>query len=141
MYINHTDYKALGYTVVPEAQFPRFQARAEQAIRRYTQNRIVEMTDAMNKRGVCELMDLFWLGDNPNSEEAKARQVVTSFTNQKYRETYLGSDRGDMKAAAPAQLTEADVLNIYFTRDQVWRGVGPTQPAVIISPIEGGETP
>ena len=123
MYITSEDYVALGYTVVPEAQFDRYQARAEAAVRRLTQNRIEALSET-NKRGVCEIMELYFLGDNPNSELARARLPITSFKNQHYSETRLGSDRGDQKAAAPHQMTVADVMNLYFTPDQLFRGVG-----------------
>ena len=135
MYITFEEYKELGYAVVPEAQFGRYQARAEQTVRRYTFERIASMKPPdgateetrriceMNRRGMCEIMDICFLGDNPQSEEAQARQVVTSFSNQKYRETYLGSDKGDTGVAAPEQMGVADVIEIFFTAAQRYRGV------------------
>ena len=135
-YITFEDYQALHYNAVPEAQFDRYNARAEQTVRRYTQQRIATMqppddaTDddvrimKMNRRGMCELIDLYFLGDNPNSDAAKDKVPVVSFKNQNYSETRLGSDRGDQKAATPNQMTVADVMNLFFAPSQTWRGVG-----------------
>lgn len=135
MYITHDDYKALGYTVVPDSEFDRYNVRAEALVRKVTQNRIATMTPSeeadtdaarivdLNRRGVCELIDLMWLADNPQSDAAAARQVVTSFSNQEYSERYLGSDRGDAAAASTGQNGINDVLNLYFTPQQLWRAV------------------
>ena len=123
MYVTIDDYKELGYTAVPDMQFARYQMRAEAAVRRYTQDRIRDPTE-QNKRGVCEVMDLYYLGDNPNSDEARAKLPIVSFKNQGYSETRLGSDRGDQKAATPTQMTVADVMALYFTPEQLYRGIG-----------------
>lgn len=137
MYITRDDYTELGYKFVPADEFPRYNARAEALVRKVTQNRIATMTppddaDAetarimeLNRRGVCELIDLMWLADNPRSEAAEARQVVTGFSNQEYSEQYLGSNRGGGGSAVVSteQLSTSDVLSLYFTPGQLWRGI------------------
>ena len=128
-YITHEDYTELGYAAVPKPQFPRYEARAELTVRKYTFDRVTDMAGEsrlaeMNRRGMCELVELYYLADNPRSTEAQARQVITGFRNKDYSETYLGSDRGDQQTAAPAQLTVADIIATYFTPEQRYRGVG-----------------
>jgi hypothetical protein len=134
MYITFEDYQQLKYSVVPEAEFDRYNARAEARVRRYTFDRIVSMKppdDAaedvkriaeLNRRGVCEIIDICFLGDNPQSDEAQAKQVIVSFSNQAYSERYLGSDKGDAGVAAPEQMDVTDVINTYFTSAQRFRG-------------------
>jgi len=136
MYITFVDYEGLGYAVVPEAQFDRYEARAEQTVRKYTFDRIDNMDTpdgatedvkrifTMNRRGVCELMDLYFMADNPQSEEAQKMQVITGFHNGDYSESYLGAQRSDAKSAAPAQLSVTDVISLHFTVGQKYRGVG-----------------
>lgn len=140
-YITFDDYKQLGYTVVPEEQFRRFQAKAEMVVRRRTQNRIASMKvpepevgdstrrwadiariAEMNQRGMCELIDLYFLADNPQSEAAKARQVITGFTNQGYGESYMGEARTDVGLVAPERFTVDDIIANFFTPDQRWLG-------------------
>lgn len=134
MYVTQQEYTKLGYTAVPEVEFDRYEAMAETTVRKYTVNRIsdddlrpdnsdaeVQRVAEMNQRGVCEIMDMYYIGNNPNSDVAKAREIVTSFSNSKYSETYLGNARSDSESAAPDRMSIDDILTSCFTRDQMWR--------------------
>lgn len=135
MYITYNDYQALGYSTVPGPEFPRYNVMAEALVRKLTQNRIENMNppnDAddetkrvaeMNRYGVCEIIDTYYIGNNPKSDAAKARQVITGFTNDKYSESYLGEARSDAGMVAPERPDIPSILDTYFTPDQLWRGV------------------
>ena len=115
MYITFDVYEALGYSLVPELAFERFEAMARLTADRLTMNRLRNATlSDDNKRGVCELIDLHYSDMNPEQAQMGA---LASFTNMDYSETY---------ATAPTKtLGERIDLVIanYFTRAQRYRGV------------------
>jgi len=130
-YITFEDYKALGYDIAPEGRFERYTARAEAVVRKYTFARIEAMhppesaTDEqkriaeLNRRGMCELTDLYYLADNPNGEKAREMQAVTSFSNGGYSETRAGAGTN-----TEAQMGIAEIMSLFFTPEQLYRGIG-----------------
>ena len=136
MYVTHEEYTRLGYDTVSEDKYPRYAVMADQTVRRYTQNRIsvadmnpptsakkdVRYTAETNRRGVCELVDLFFLQNNPSSDAAVAKQPVASYSNRNYSENYaMPSYDGGAVATIDQQV--ADVIATFFTAEQKWRGV------------------
>jgi hypothetical protein len=119
VYLTYLQYTALGYNAIPEAEFPRWSRKAEQEARLHTFNRLADedLTDT-NRAGVCEIADAFFTANKvlPFNESG---QVVTSFTNQKYSETY----------AAPGESRDLfdtmiwGFMLTYFTAEQLYRGV------------------
>ena len=131
--MTYTDYTELGYSAVTETEFPRYLALAEGFVRLRIQNRLYIKPDdtpgpynhhdpvfwaTMNQRGLCEIIDLFFIDQNPNSDFALAHKAVTSFSNMDYSESY-GSNR-QSSDAEPDRKTE--MLGTYFTAAQLWRG-------------------
>ena len=119
MYINYEHYHELGYDAVPEKVFGRYLAKAEACVGRYTQGRIVSMEGGgvaeLNRRGVCELVELYFLADHPHSELARGKRTLLGFRNRDYEERYEGG---------ADEFGINDVMELYFTPDQRWRGVG-----------------
>lgn len=135
MYITHTDYHGLGYRAVPEQEFTRYNMMAEATVRKLTQDRIGDMSSPddgsesarvakMNRCGLCEIIDIYYCANNPRSEAAKERQIVTGYSNDGYSESYLGEARSDAGIAAPERLGIREIMSTYFTPDQIYRGVG-----------------
>jgi hypothetical protein len=130
MYVDYEEYKKLGFSAVAEADFPRYEMKAEAVVRRFTFDRITDEDlrapgDAdgearriaeMNKYGVCEIIDACHAADMGAREEGPA---VRSFSNNGYSETYEG--------AAERRLASDDIIaayvNEYFTPEQRYRGV------------------
>ena len=126
--MSYEEYVALGHEIVPMERFAPYLARAEAVVSCHTRGRIASMQPPeganpmvegqckLNRRGVCELVDLFYLADNPRSDAAMSRRAVAGFHNQKYGESYVDG------AGVAGMRTVADVMRTYFTRDQLWRG-------------------
>lgn len=124
MLVTHDKYAQCGYAIVPAEVFPRYQAMAEADVDIYCQGRVTpENITAMNTYGVCELIDLYYIGNNSQSDAAKAKQVVTGFRNGEYSETYLGNRASDEATASPDRKNVDDIIYTYFTPDQRWRGI------------------
>ncbi|GHU57306.1 hypothetical protein AGMMS49975_22630 [Clostridia bacterium] len=114
MYLTYDDYTALGYFEVNAAYFPRYEAMAEQTVKRYTQNRITDdnITET-NKRGVCEIIEVLYYDANPEKQTAQ----VASFSNGRYSESY------HLGAAKTTDERVAGLISIYFTQAQLFRGI------------------
>lgn len=112
MFVTFAEYTGFGYKSVDEGDFDRYELMAAQTVRLYTQDRVTpENIDATNKRGVCELVDLM------QEKDQMKGVVLSSFSNGRYSE----SSDGD-KSKSPDERA-IDVLDLYFTPDQLWRGV------------------
>ena len=107
MLVTFIDFIQLGYKGIEGDSFDRLSFLAEQTVHKHTFNRINadNITEA-NKRGICELILV------QHSEETE--DVVTSFSNAKYSESYE-------KKAGTVDKT-LNILDIYFTQEQLYRG-------------------
>ena len=139
MQITFDKYKSLGYGTVSAGTFSRYAALAENSIRRRMLFRpfIVESDSPgsynlndpaywaeQNQRGICEVIDLVFLQENPNSEAAKARRTINSFQNGDYSEDY-GSpqfERDNSQAQSSGDPVSAVVM-AFFTPAQTFKGV------------------
>ena len=116
IFITYEEYVALGYTLVPEAKFARFETMARVTVTRFTQDRVAADTlTTENKRGVCELIDLFYGYFNP---DAVSPGAITGFTNKSYSESYAAGDAPTFDARVDS------VIANYFTQAERFRGVG-----------------
>lgn len=136
VYVTFNEYQALGYNAVTDANdFSRYELPAEQVVRRYTQNRISDVdlhppdsADAetkrvaeLNQRGVCEMVDALYANENPSSDFAKKRTPIIGFSNAKYSETYALRTQGSAETTLEQEQTA--IMGMYFTDDQLWRGL------------------
>ena len=123
MLVTFAEYKNYGYMVVSETAYPRYQAMAESDVNTYCQGRVTQeaMTE-LNKFGVCELVDRYFIGQNPQCDAAQERQVITSFSNGKYSETYMGSRASDEASLVPDRKSIDSIIHTYFAPEQIWRG-------------------
>jgi len=117
-YVSYTDYTVLGYRDIPEAEFPRWVAKAEGFVRLRTFNRITaENITGPNKRGVCEIADVFFACSRP--AVGGCGVPLASFSNEGYSETYLtGAAAGDLQSQRLRMC-----VDMYFTPEQLYRGV------------------
>lgn len=122
MYVKYSDYILLGYSIVPENEFPRFQAMAEQIIRRHTSNRITDdnITE-MNKRGVCEIIDEYYIDKNPQVDNEN--KVLASFTNEGYNEVYVPRKQASADTIKTTKEAVVELIYDFFTAEQWYRGV------------------
>jgi hypothetical protein len=131
MYVEYGEYKALGFRAVGEADFPRYEMKAEGIVRRFTFDRIadanlrppeaageeVKRTAEMNMRGVCEIIDACYARDR--AAGGTDGSAVKSFSNEGYSETYEDTENRN-KATTELICTYIDE---YFTPQQRYRGV------------------
>ncbi|WP_066689073.1 head-tail connector protein [Christensenella intestinihominis] len=131
MYVTHEDYTELGYNVVPKETFIRYEAKAEAVVRKYTFDRITDESlhpegtaDAeerriaeMNRRGICELAELFYLQGKSVTGESGA--AIKSFSNEGYSETLDTSGHDEVTV----QRKTVNIVRTYFTAEQLYRGV------------------
>jgi len=139
VHITFDNYTDLGYGTVPESGFLRYAASAENTIRRRILFRpFISADDApdtynlndpaywaeQNKRGICEVIDLMFLKENPNSDAAKSRRTINSFQIGDYSEDY-GSPRfeRDNSQAQSSGDPANDVIMSFFTPGQTFKGV------------------
>ncbi len=119
MLITYGDYTGLGYNVIPETAFPRYEALARKAVDKFCFQRVTaESIQEDNKRGMCELAELYYFDKNPQEDDAN--KVVASFSNNGYSESYAS------KGTAPAKTLETkvyEVIGLFFTAEQLYRGV------------------
>lgn len=122
MYIQYPDYVSLGYSLIPENEFPRYQARAEQIVRRRTSDGLTEddITEA-NKRGLCEIADEYYIEKNPQIDNEN--KVLSSFSNEGYSETYVQRKQASADTIKTTEDTVNDLTNTWFTAEQLYRGV------------------
>ncbi|MCL2772345.1 MAG: hypothetical protein FWD71_03255 [Oscillospiraceae bacterium] len=111
MYITYGDYQNLGYSSVPREEFKRYSNMAEKTARRFAAGHKVAYVSCDNKRGLCEIADLYY------AERNQLNRPVSGFSNENYREQYF---QGDQVSFA-RQVWE--LLCMYFTPEQLYRGV------------------
>ena len=118
MLITFSDYSGLNYTAVSAMEFPRFEAMARKTVDKHCFGRVTayDITED-NIRGMCELIDLFYFDANP--QESADAKLVTSFSNEGYSESYAPG-----KQVLSLQSRITDIMSLYFTPAQLFRGVG-----------------
>jgi len=107
--IEYNDYKESGYSVIPEEEFPRYSDMAEKTVRRFIKN-FKGITDE-NKRGIFEIADILY------EEKNQLNRPIAGFSNENYREQYFEGNR------LSAQNQVCEKLRIYFTHEELYRGV------------------
>jgi|GEM_PF-6973736 len=122
MYVTFEDYIALGYSAADKSAFDRLSIRAEQIVRKHTFNRIEDDTiTEIGKRGVCEIIDLEYIKPKNMTVSNDEGEVLTGFSNGSYSESFAsGSQVADAINAIDASVI--DIINTYFTADELWRG-------------------
>ena len=131
MYITKEEYAGYGYSVVPETEFTRYAFKAEVTVREYTFDRIndadlrpdteagseVKRIAEMNQRGVCEVLDVLYKQDQVVIGELGA--PIKSVTNEGVSETLdtSGQDASEVRRKI------RDIMHIFFTSEQLFRGV------------------
>ena len=126
MYITYGDYKKLGYTLIPKAEFSRYAAMASKSIKRFISGKSKNIKDIKdiknskdsintfskdNKRGLCEIAELYYGEKNP------ANRRLAGFSNDTYREQYFEGARLSLRE----QIWE--IMSMYFTQEQLYRGI------------------
>jgi hypothetical protein len=118
MYVTYDQYTAMGYYAIPEYDFPRWALKAEQTVRSNTFDRITdENITELNRAGVCEIAETLYAVKRVLAVN-EAGQIVSSYTNHKYAESYVTP----AEAQAAFDRLMADILDIYFTPEQLYRG-------------------
>ena len=112
MYITYSDYKNLGYSFIPEEEFPRYSDMSGKTIRRFIKN-FTRMTDLSEdiKKCICEIGDILY------AEHNQLKRPVAGFSNENYREQYFEGNR--------LSLNERiwETLRLYFVHEEIYRGV------------------
>ena len=112
MFVTYDEYTELGYKAVSDEDFERYETMAAQTVNLYTQNRVtVDSLDEINKRGVCEIIDLMM-----ESTQTGGR-TVSGFSNSRYSESYSAEQSKSVDTRV------VDAISLYFTTDQTWRGI------------------
>ena len=117
MRMKYSDYKKLGYSVIPKKEFTRYSGMAEKTAMRFINTLrtrdvydIPDMTEE-NKRGICEIANILY------TEENQLNRPIAGFTNEKYREQYFkGADLSKNEKIW-------EIMCAYFTHEQLYRGV------------------
>lgn len=114
MYVTFEQYAELGYSLVPENEFARWEAMSGQFVRKHTFDRVTDsgITES-NRRGVCEIADIYY------SDANQLNRPIASFSNENYSESYGIPSRLDIPTTTERV---TGVLKTYFTADQLWRG-------------------
>ena len=132
MIVTFKEYKAFGYDLIPKKVFPKIITRAGLTVEQRTLGRVTEEWLAnpgadippelvkRNKRGICEIADLYFTLQNKPVGEAGA--VIKSFSNEGYSET-LADTTGESSRLV-LENDVAAVMDIFFTPEQLFRGVG-----------------
>jgi hypothetical protein len=109
-WLTYDNYSLMGYALVSEIEFDRFETMAEATINRYTQNKFkdTELTK-YQLYGVAEVTNMLYRQMSVVTETSGG-QAIQSFSNQKYSESYATS------AEAQAQNDNAlkFLLDTYF---------------------------
>lgn len=120
-YLTFAEYTALGYNVVTNATFPRYERKARMRIDDETQSRLVDNAEQSEnvKYCVAELIELYAWND-----AITAGKVVTGVSNDGVSESYSAFGAAELKAAEH----DICVQNLqYETTDDgtpvLWRGV------------------
>lgn len=110
--VDYAFYSSVGYTKIPEAEFPRYSIKAQQVANYHCFNRISPDTiTTTNKLGICELAEFYF--DKSKTNNGK---VLSGFNNGGYSENY--SDVNEKLVE-----DESDIIAHYFTNEQKYRGV------------------
>ena len=105
--ITYGEYKRLGYSDVPKAQFKRFADISAKAADIFL-NGGFDYSDDGGRRCLCEICDIYY-------SEGCADKKIAGFTNDGYREQYFES--------ADVNMRVYDLVRLYFPRDKLFRGV------------------
>jgi len=109
--IRYNDYEKFGYSVIPEEEFARYSNMAEKTVRRVIKyNKTYGFTED-NKKGICEIADILY------AEQKQINRPIAGFSNENYREQYFKAGR----LSTAEQIW--DIMQIYFTQEQLYRGV------------------
>ena len=115
MYVTYRDYQKLGYSAIPENDFPRYAAMAAKSVKRFisgkNKDKAKNKFNKDNKRGLCEIADLYY------GEKNQTNRQIAGFTNDDYREQYFEGARLSLRE----QIWE--IMGMYFTQEQLYRGV------------------
>ena len=112
MHITYNDYISFGYSVIPEGEFMRYSDMAAKTIRRFIRNFTgASVLSDDNKRCIFEIADILY------AEHNQLNRPVAGFSNENYREQYFGGNQLSLSE----QIWET--LRIYFTNDELYRGV------------------
>lgn len=122
MLLTREEYEVMGFETVPAREFERYEKMAELAVERFTFGRVSSenITEA-NKYGVCELMDEYYFDKNP--QVSNENRIVSSFTNEGYGETYVQAKQASADNVATLADKVLELLNVFFTKEQLYRGV------------------
>ena len=111
MTLSFEDYKNSAHSVIPEEEFARYLDMAEKAIRRYIKTFTAENCSEDNKRCIYEIADILYSGNN------QLNLWLSGFSNENYREQYFESENLSQNNKI------WEVINLYFTHEQLYRGV------------------
>jgi len=84
---------------------------AEKIARRFAAGHKIAQVSYDNKRGLCEIADLYY------AEKNQINRPVAGFSNENYREQYF---QGEQVSLA-RQVWE--LMSMYFTKEQLYRGI------------------
>lgn len=123
IYISYEDYTIMGYALVPEEDFNRWEMKAAHIVMKYTFNRItIDNITETNKYGIAELIDAIYKSDKAtNAIINAAGGHVLSFSNQQYSESYESTI--DITKSLMGQIQS--IMGQYFAADQTYRGFCP----------------
>ena len=111
--IIYKEYKRLGYSAIPKAQFERFAVMAQQVVKKFSNSRFslddttMEMDDNI-LRGIFEICDVYYF-DIQNDRR------LAGFANEGYREQYFED--------ADVNKRIFELIQLYFPKQQLFRGV------------------
>ena len=109
--ITYNDYENFGHSIIPENDFARYSNMAEKTVRRFMKNKKAENFTEDNRRGICEIADILY------AEHKQINRPIAGFSNENYKEQYFEGKR----LSSGEQIW--DVMQIYFTQEQLYRGV------------------
>jgi hypothetical protein len=120
MYVSYGEYTGFGFSAVLENEFNRYETRAAKAADKYCFNRLsAETLTEDNKKGICEITELFYFEDNPQLN--KTNKIVSSFNNNGYSENYKIQSAKSTEVGVEGRIR--DLMRLFFTKEQLYRGV------------------
>ena len=131
MFVSFREYVNFGYETIPKEQFERFINKAGYLTEKWTLGRVTDASlnparkirDALvqrNKRGICELAELYFRKESRALGEAGS--YIQSFSNEGYSETV--ADAGAVNTAVAFEVESAAIFDTYFTPEQLCRRAG-----------------
>jgi len=108
----YIDYADFGYSVIPENEFARYSDMAEKTIGRFVKNPadFTNLTES-HRRCACEIAEILY------KEHNQLNRSVAGFSNENYREQYFEGKN----LSANEQIWE--IIRVYFSREELYRGV------------------